>query len=98
MLKKVAFIVVALILFAQPVLAVSHCMVKVPRECHQVMSSEFSSGGGDAVYYYYEVFCKRKNGTYKTFLATYTNTAGILGSFAGVGKIAGRMSIPRTIP
>lgn len=48
-----------------------------PREhCAEIISSEYSTGGGDTSFEMFEILCKSKDGQYTAFVASWTSAAG----------------------
>lgn len=65
------------------VLAASVANAKVvlyPRAaCAEIVSSEYSTGGGDSAFELYEILCKSSEGNYTTFITSWSTAAGFLG-------------------
>ncbi len=53
-----------------------------PKTCREIISSEYSTGGGDKVIHYVEVDCKTNNGEY----IKYIDRIGSIGGFFGLGR------------
>lgn len=47
--------------------------------CAEILSSEYSSGGGDTAFNMFEILCKDSNGKYRTFVTSWTTASGWLG-------------------
>ena len=52
--------------------------------CAEIVSQEYSTGGGDKTFQILEILCKDENGKYTGFVATWGSAAG----FFGMGRIA----------
>ena len=52
--------------------------------CAEIVSQEFSSGGGDTMRHYLEILCRNEQGVYTGFVARWGSAAGAL----GFGRIA----------
>jgi hypothetical protein len=51
-----------------------------PQEaCAEIMSSEYSTGGGDTAFELFEILCKSADGKYTAFITSWTSAAGFLG-------------------
>lgn len=60
--------------------AVEAKTVLYPREaCAEIVSAEYSTGGGDKAFELYEILCKSHDGVYTTFITSWTSAAGFLG-------------------
>lgn len=54
--------------------------VYYPREhCAEIVSAEYSTGGGDSGIQMYEILCKSKDGKYTTFVTDWVSVAGLFG-------------------
>ncbi|GEM_PF-5957142 len=53
-----------------------------PKTCKEIVSSEYSTGGGDSVIQYIELDCRTKEGEY----VKYIDRMGSVGGFFGVGR------------
>ncbi len=60
----------------------------IPKDC-EIISSEFSTGGGEKALYIMEVDCKTTDGTVIKYLSTEVSAGGLLGM--------GRLAMPRKI-
>lgn len=47
--------------------------------CAEILSSEYSSGGGDTAFNMFEILCKDSNGNYRAFVTSWTTASGWLG-------------------
>lgn len=57
--------------------------VYYPREsCAEIVSSEYSTAGGDSSFQLYEIMCKDKEGKYTTFITSWVSAS----SFFGLGR------------
>lgn len=52
--------------------------------CKEILSSEYSTGGGDTSWEMYEILCRDADGRYTTFVTSWASVAG----FFGMGRIA----------
>jgi hypothetical protein len=52
--------------------------------CKEILSSEYSTGGGDSSWEMYEILCRDADGRYTTFVTSWASVAG----FFGMGRIA----------
>ena len=52
--------------------------------CDEIVSQEYSTGGGDKMFQILEILCKDESGKYTGFVATWGSAAG----FFGMGRIA----------
>ena len=52
--------------------------------CKEILSSEYSTGGGDSSWEMYEILCRDADGRYTTFVTSWASIAG----FFGMGRIA----------
>lgn len=51
-----------------------------PQEaCAEIMSSEYSTGGGDSSFELFEVLCKSAKGEYVALITSWGSAAGMLG-------------------
>ena len=78
-------LLLAALMFTPLVLADGVC--EIPKEC-EIISSEFSTGGGDKAYYIMEVDCKIKDRVIK-----YIDVEASVGGLLGFGRVA----MPRKI-
>lgn len=62
------------------VVAANGKTINYPRDaCAEIVSSEYSTGGGDTAFELFEILCKSKDGTYTSFITSWTSAAGMLG-------------------
>ena len=47
--------------------------------CAEIVSSEYSTGGGDTAFELFEILCKSSDGKYTAFITSWTSAAGFLG-------------------
>jgi len=52
--------------------------------CKEILSSEYSTGGGDSSWEMYEILCRDADGRYTTFVTSWASIAG----FFGMGRVA----------
>lgn len=52
--------------------------------CAEIVSSEYSTGGGDSAFELFEILCKSADGKYTSFITSWTSVAG----FFGMGRVA----------
>jgi hypothetical protein len=52
--------------------------------CKEILSSEYSTGGGDSSWEMYEILCRDADGKYTTFVTSWMSVAGLF----GMGRIA----------
>ena len=52
--------------------------------CKEILSSEYSTGGGDSSWEMYEILCRDADGRYTTFVTSWASVAG----FFGMGRVA----------
>jgi hypothetical protein len=56
-----------------------------PKEyCAEILSSEYSTPGGDSSFNMFEILCKDASGNYRTFVASWGTVSG----FLGLGRVA----------
>lgn len=68
-------------MLASPALAKT---IYYPREaCAEIVSSEYSTGGGDTAFELFEILCKSKDGVYTSFITSWTSAAG----YFGLGRV-----------
>lgn len=58
------------------------------KACAQILSQEYSTGGGDTAFQYLEILCVDTNGHYHGFVASWVSVGGIFG--------VGRITMPDT--
>lgn len=68
-------------LFAVPAFADTRvAQVFYPAEpCAEIVSQEYSTGGGNTSVQYLEILCRDEAGAYTGFVAKWSSTAGLLG-------------------
>lgn len=72
-------------LFSSVVTSASAKDILYPREaCAEIVSSEYSTGGGDSAFEMFEILCKSDDGSYTTFVTSWTSVSG----FLGLGRVA----------
>lgn len=69
--------------FAGAGLAVAETAYYPQVACAEIVSSEYSTGGGDSAYQMLEILCKDANGKYTTFVTNWMTAAG----FLGIGRV-----------
>ena len=47
--------------------------------CAEIVSAEYSTGGGDTAYELYEILCKDANGKYTSFVTSWVSVSGMFG-------------------
>ncbi len=47
--------------------------------CTEILSSEYSTGGGDSSFNMFEVLCKDASGNYRAFVTSWATASGWLG-------------------
>lgn len=47
--------------------------------CSEILSSEYSTGGGDSSFNMFEILCKDAQGNYRAFVTSWTTASGWLG-------------------
>ena len=47
--------------------------------CAEIVSAEYSTGGGDSAIELYEILCKSADGKYTSFVTSWGSAAGLLG-------------------
>jgi hypothetical protein len=47
--------------------------------CAEILSSEYSTGGGDTAFNMFEILCKDAEGNYRTFVTSWATASGWLG-------------------
>ena len=51
-----------------------------PKEyCAEILSSEYSTGGGDSSFNMFEILCKDASGNYRAFVTSWSTVSGFLG-------------------
>ena len=83
---KVIFMTILMCLISSFVMA---DVIVIPKECKEIKSSTFSSGGGNKAIVYVKIHCKMNDGKDKLFLAKKVSASGIFG--------VGRWTIPDMI-
>lgn len=73
-------------LFATTAIADMKTVMYPEKYCAEILSQEYSSGGGDTMWQYLEILCRDENGEYRGFVASWGSVTGAFGF--------GRMSIP----
>lgn len=59
--------------------------VYYPKEyCTEILSSEYSTGGGDSSFNMFEILCKDAKGNYRAFVTSWGTVSG----FLGLGRIS----------
>lgn len=60
-------------------------MVYYPEKfCAEIVSQEYSTGGGETAIQYLEILCKSESGAYRGFVDSWGSAAG----FLGLGRLA----------
>lgn len=85
-MKKVIYLAGIFAMFAFPVIAGTKTVYYPQDACDEIVSQEFSSGGGDTMWHYLEILCRSDDGTYTGFVASWGSVTGALGF--------GRISMP----
>lgn len=49
------------------------------KHCAEILSSEYSTGGGDTSFNMFEILCKDAQGNYRAFVTSWTTASGWLG-------------------
>lgn len=49
------------------------------KHCAEILSSEYSTGGGDSSFNMFEILCKDASGSYRTFVTSWATASGWLG-------------------
>ena len=49
------------------------------KHCAEILSSEYSTGGGDSSFNMFEILCKDASGNYRSFVTSWTTASGWLG-------------------
>jgi hypothetical protein len=76
-MKNVMYLTIAMSLLAT---AASARTVYYPQEaCAEIVSSEYSTGGGDSSFELFEVLCKSAKGEYVALITSWTSAAGMFG-------------------
>ena len=64
--------------------------LKYPEKyCAEILSQEYSTGGGDSAFQFVEILCRDAEGNYRGFMVRMGSAAGFFG--------AGRLVTPKTI-
>lgn len=85
-MKKTLYIATLLSIFAFPALADSKTVYYPQEACDEILSQEYSTGGGDRIVQYLEILCKDSQGNYTGFVVSWGSVSGMLG--------LGRFTIP----
>lgn len=90
-MKRIAFLMVTASLLAQPVAAGTPKVATVyyPKaECAEIVSQEYSTGGGNASLHMLEILCRNDEGSYVGFVASWSSISNVfgLGRFTAVDK------------
>lgn len=81
-MNKLLALAALISLFASPVLAKT---VYYPAAaCTEILSSEYSTGGGNTTWELFEILCRDADGKYTTFVTSWASVAG----FLGFGRVA----------
>lgn len=83
-MKKIISIAAAVMLVSGAALADTKTVYYPESACAEIVSQEFSSGGGDTMWHYLEILCRNEQGVYTGFVARWGSAAGAL----GFGRIA----------
>lgn len=76
-MKQLLLTAAILLASTTPILAKT---VYYPREaCAEIVSSEYSTGGGDSSIEIFEILCKSADGKYTSFITSWGSAAGLLG-------------------
>ena len=81
---KITAIASLIAIFAFPVLADTKTVYYPEKACDQIVSQEYSTGGGDTMWQYVEILCEDSEGNYTGFVAKWGSGAGML----GLGRLA----------
>lgn len=83
---KRVFLAIAL-LCAPTTINAKQITVLYPEDtCSEILSQEYSTGGGETMWQYLEVLCKGSDGAYTGLVAEWVSVSGLLG--------LGRITIP----
>lgn len=78
-------LILSTILAAAIAAPVSAKTVLYPKEyCAEILSSEYSTGGGDSSFNMFEILCKDASGKYRAFVTSWGTVSG----FLGIGRIS----------
>ena len=83
-MTRIALIAAVIAMFAAPVMAGTKTVYYPAEACAEIVSQEFSSGGGDTMWHYLEILCRDENGVYTGFMASWGSVTGML----GFGRVA----------
>lgn len=81
---KMIYGLVAATMLATPALAGSKTVYYPEKYCAEIVSQEYSTGGGDTAIQTLEILCKAEDGTYRGFVTSWGSAAG----FFGLGRLA----------
>lgn len=79
---KITLIATALLATAAP--AAARDVFYPERYCAEIVSSEYSTGGGDSSFEMFEILCRDAQGNYRAFITSWASVAG----FFGLGRVA----------
>jgi hypothetical protein len=78
-------LILSTVLAALVAAPVSAKTVYYPKEyCAEILSSEYSTGGGDSSFNMFEILCKDAQGKYRTLVTSWVTVSG----FLGFGRVA----------
>lgn len=73
-------LILSTVLAAMIAAPVSAATVFYPEKyCAEIVSSEYSTGGGDSSFNMFEILCKDAQGNYRAFVTSWTTASGWLG-------------------
>lgn len=77
---KKLLLAASIAMFASAASAESVAVVKYPSyACVDIVSAEYSSGGGETMWHYLEILCKDDAGKYTGFTASWKAWSGLFG-------------------
>jgi len=74
------FLTAVAICVTLPTIALTETVYYPQESCAEIVSQEYSTGGGNTSWQYLEILCKDKDGKYTGFVASWGSVAGFLGA------------------
>lgn len=83
-MNRVLYIASVIAMFAGPVFADTLTVYYPERHCAEILSQEYSTGGGETAWQILEILCRDSDGNYNGFVDSWASAAG----FFGMGRLA----------
>lgn len=72
-------LLIATVLFFTATAASAKTLYYPEKYCSEILSSEYSTGGGDTAIEMFEILCKDSEGNYRAFVTSWGSAAGYFG-------------------